>query len=80
MLRISELKLPLDHAPADLPAAIATRLGISLDDILHWSVWKRAHDARRKSAILKVYIVDVEVRGEPNVLARFSSDPHVSLT
>ncbi|MEX1249811.1 MAG: NAD(P)/FAD-dependent oxidoreductase [Hyphomonas sp.] len=80
MLRISELKLPLDHAPADLPAAIAGRLGVSLDDLLHWSVWKRAHDARRKSAILKVYIVDVEVRGEPAVRQRLASDPHVILT
>ncbi len=80
MLRISELKLPLDHAPADLPAAIAGRLGVSLDDLIHWSVWKRAHDARRKSAILKVYIVDAEVRGEPAVRQRLASDPHVILT
>jgi uncharacterized FAD-dependent dehydrogenase len=80
MLRISELKLPLDHAPADLPAAIASRLSVGVDDLLSWSVWKRAHDARRKSAILKVYIVDVEVRGEAAVRQRLADDPHVGST
>ncbi|MDO8411093.1 MAG: NAD(P)/FAD-dependent oxidoreductase [Phenylobacterium sp.] len=80
MLRISELKLPLDHAPDALPAAIAQRLGVSAGDLLGWSVWKRAHDARRKSAILKVYIVDVEVRDEAVVRQRLAGDPHLRPT
>ncbi len=80
MLRISELKLPLDHAPADLPAAITARLGIGADDLLRWSVWKQAHDARRKSAILKTYIVDAEVRDEAGVRQRMAGDSHVCPT
>jgi uncharacterized FAD-dependent dehydrogenase len=80
MLRLSELKLPLDHAPEALPAAIAARLGLAPRDVISWSIWKRAHDARRKSAILKVYILDVEVRDEAAVLARFTDDVHVQPT
>ncbi|HEX8470556.1 MAG TPA: hypothetical protein VF633_05540, partial [Brevundimonas sp.] len=80
MLRLSELKLPLDHVPEALPAAIAARLGVPPQDLVSWSIWKRAHDARRKSAILKVYIVDVEVRDEAAVLARFKDDVHVQPT
>ncbi|MDP2212881.1 NAD(P)/FAD-dependent oxidoreductase [Phenylobacterium sp.] len=80
MLRISELKLPLDHTPEALPAAIAARLGVTEADLKTWSVWKRAHDARRKSAILKVYIVDVEVADEAAVRARVSEDPHIRPT
>jgi uncharacterized FAD-dependent dehydrogenase len=80
MLRISELKLPLDHAPAALPAAIAARLGVAASDLLRWSVWKRAHDARKKAAILKVYIVDAQLAGEAAVLARLAGDPHVRPT
>jgi uncharacterized FAD-dependent dehydrogenase len=80
MLRISELKLPLDHAADALPAAIAARLGVAQGDILAWSVWKRAHDARKKAAILKVYIVDVELKDEAAVAARFAGDPHVRPT
>ena len=80
MLRLSELKLPLDHAPEALPAAIAARLGVPAHDLISWSVWKRAHDARKKSAILKVFILDVEVKNEAAVLARFAKDPHVQPT
>ena len=80
MLRISELKLPLDHAADALPAAIAARLGVTLGDILAWSVWKRAHDARKKAAILKVYIVDVQLRDEAAVAARMAGDPHLRTT
>ena len=70
MLRVSELKLPLDHAPEVVPAALAARLGVGAADLLSWSVWKRAHDARRKSAILKVYIVDAEVKDEVAVVQK----------
>jgi uncharacterized FAD-dependent dehydrogenase len=77
MLRLSELKLPLGHPPEALPPAIAERLGVPLGDILEWSVWKRAHDARKKSAILAVYIVDVAVKDEAAVLARSKGDPHL---
>jgi uncharacterized protein len=80
MLRISELKLPLDHPPEALPAAIAARLGVAAGDILRWSIWKRAHDARKKVAILKVYIVDAQVRDEAAVLERLTGDPHVRPT
>jgi uncharacterized FAD-dependent dehydrogenase len=77
MLRISELKLPIDHAPEELPAAILSRLGIETGDLIGWTVWKRAHDARRKTAILKVYIVDVEVRDEAAVRQRHAGDPKI---
>ncbi len=80
MLRISEIKLPLDHAPAELPAAITSRLGVTADDLLGWTIWKRAHDARRKSAILSVYIVDAEVRNESEVRKRVAGNPHVRPT
>jgi uncharacterized FAD-dependent dehydrogenase len=80
MLRISELKLPLDHPAEALPAAIAARLGVDAGDILRWSVWKRAHDARKKAAILKVYIVDAELKDEAAVLDRLAGDPQVRPT
>ncbi|MBV9510757.1 MAG: hypothetical protein JO303_10795, partial [Caulobacteraceae bacterium] len=80
MLRISELKLPLDHPPEALPAAIATRLGLGVGELGRWTVWKRAHDARKKSAILKVYIVDVEVKDEAAVLVRVTGDAHIRPT
>jgi len=80
MLRISELKLPLGHAPEALPALIVERLGITAEELLTHEVARRANDARRKSAILMVYSVDVTLRDEAAVLARFAGDNHVRPT
>ncbi|ALL14355.1 NAD(P)/FAD-dependent oxidoreductase [Caulobacter henricii] len=80
MLRISELKLPLGHPPEAMAPAILQRLGLQADDLLSWTVARRAHDARRKAAILMVYSVDVTVRDEADVLTRFAGDTHVRPT
>lgn len=77
MLRLTELRLPLDHGPDALRAAICERLDIKPDQIEHYEIARRAHDARRKSAILMVYSVDVAVRDEAAVLARCSGDHRV---
>ena len=73
MLRLTELKLPLDHPPEALPAAIAERLGVGVEQLIAWKVSRRAHDARRKSAILMVYTVDVDVADEQAALDRKST-------
>lgn len=80
MLRISELKLPLGHPPEAMAPAIVARLGIKADDLVSFEVARRANDARRKSAILMVYSVDVVLRDEAAVLRRFEGDHHVRVT
>jgi uncharacterized FAD-dependent dehydrogenase len=80
MLRISELKLPLGHPPEAMKPAIVERLGIPADDLVSFAVARRAHDARRKAAILMIYSVDVVLRDEAAVLARFQGDHHVRVT
>ncbi|QJW83898.1 NAD(P)/FAD-dependent oxidoreductase [Ramlibacter terrae] len=77
MLRITELRLPLDHAEDALRPAIVARLGIADADLLAFDVFRRAYDARRKSAILLIYTVDCELRDEASVLAAKQGDPHV---
>ena len=75
MIRIIELSLPLDHPRDALRAAIVRRLGIAEADLLDYTVFKRSYDARKKnSAIVFVYIVDVEVRNEAEILRRLAHD------
>ena len=75
MIRIIELSLPLDHPGDALRAAIVRRLGITEADLLDFTVFKRSYDARKKnSAIVFVYIVDVEVRNEAEILKRLAHD------
>lgn len=69
MLRINELKLPLGHDAAALPAAIVTTLQIDAAELLSYQIVRRANDARKKSAIAMVYSVDVTVVDEVRALA-----------
>ena len=80
MIRITELALPLDHAPEALHQAIAQRLAIPEQDLVEVQVFKRSYDARKKNSEIKfVYIVDVKVAKEAELLARFADDTHVKL-
>lgn len=77
MLRLTELKLPLDHPPAALRTAIVRRLGVADGDLAGFTIFKRAYDARKKHALLLVYTVDVEVKNETALLKKFAADKHV---
>ena len=80
MLRITEIKLPLDHQPSDITAAIIKKLAINKADLIEYSIFKRGVDARKVNAILLVYSLDVTVNGEAKVLAKLNKDPHVKIS
>ena len=82
MLRLTELKLPLDHTEQALPALIVQTLGLALCDVRSHGVYKRSYDARKR-VLLLVYIVDVELSDsalETAVLQRLAGNPHVRPT
>ena len=78
MLRLSELKLPLDHPADALPALICATLGIAAHDLIGHTIFKRSIDAR-KAALLQVYITDIEVAPalQTALLAKFAGNPHI---
>ncbi|WP_426149376.1 NAD(P)/FAD-dependent oxidoreductase [Pseudomonas sp. DC3000-4b1] len=81
MLRITELKLPLDHSDEALRQAIVQRLGISDQDLLDFSIFKRSYDARKKNTeLLFIYAVDVALANEAVVLERFADDHNLGPT
>jgi uncharacterized FAD-dependent dehydrogenase len=80
MLRLTEIRLPLDHPADAIPKAIARKLGISPKDLIRHQIHRRAYDARKKHAIQLVYSLDVETRDEASLLVRFARDPHVKQT
>ena len=79
MIRLTELRLPLDHSPTALLTAIVQRLGIQLDDLINFTVFKRGYDARKRDAIVLVYTIDAEVRAANQLLEKFKDDVHVNL-
>ncbi len=80
MLRLTEIRLPLNHSEGALKLAILEQLGIPAEDLLSYSIARSGHDARKPKAIIAVYTLDVEVNNEAAVLKRQSNKPHCSLT
>lgn len=80
MLRITELKLPLDHAADALRPAICQRLGIADGDLLSFTIFRRGYDARKKSAISLIYSLDCELRDEAAILRQLADDNHINPT
>jgi uncharacterized FAD-dependent dehydrogenase len=79
MLRITELKLPLDHTDEALRPAIVQRLGISDADLLNFTLFKRSYDARKKNSELQfIYTIDLEVADEVPLLQKFADDHNVN--
>ncbi|MDE2628737.1 MAG: hypothetical protein KGL99_16450, partial [Burkholderiales bacterium] len=77
MLRITELRLPLDHAEGALRPAIVERLGVADAELTNYTVFKRSFDARKKSAVQLIYTIDCELRDEAAVFERLAGQPHI---
>ncbi len=70
MLRLNQVKLPLNHTEEDLQAAILQKLKISAPELSSYSIFKRSYDARKRDAISLVYTLDVETTRQKQILSR----------
>ncbi|MDX8400204.1 MAG: hypothetical protein R8K20_08135, partial [Gallionellaceae bacterium] len=77
MLRLTEIKLLLAHPDDALKAAILKRLGITIDELITFTIFRRGFDARKPSAISFIYTLDVEVNDETALLDK--RIPHVGI-
>ncbi len=80
MLRLTELRLPLNHGEEALRPALLQRLALADAALLGFTVFKRSYDARKKSAVQLIYTVDCELADEAAALQRWAGDPHVRPT
>ena len=78
MLRITNLRLPLNHDPQALARAVRQRLGLKdAQQLLSTTIFRRAYDARKKAAIELIYTLDCELKDpatEARLLASNDSD------
>jgi uncharacterized FAD-dependent dehydrogenase len=79
LLRLSELKLPLDHPEADLPTAILKRLRLPPGSPCRFQLVKRSIDARKSGQIQLTYSLDLDLDPglEAKLLHRFRGDSHL---
>lgn len=80
MLRLTEIKLPLNHQPGAIQSAVLKRLKIDASAVISYTIFRRGYDARKRSEILLVYTIDVEVKNEAALLKRFAGDKKVGIT
>ena len=80
MLRLTEIRLPLDHSSDELQSAILNRLKITADALHGYTVARRGYDARKRNAIVAVYSLDVDVTNEAELLKLFSEERNINPT
>ena len=77
MLRLSELRLPLDHTDEDLNQALLRQLRIPPEHLLERHLVKRSVDARRRDRIQLIYSMDVRVKGEAALRRKHARNPKI---
>ena len=79
MIRVSELKLPIEGNQKTLEKKLAKALRVPVEDIKAYRIFKRSLDARKKDNIHYAYVVDVEVKNEKKILEK-NKDKNISKT
>ena len=80
MIRITELRLPIDHSPEDLVKKIIQRLKLHESAEPEFTIFKRSYDARKNVGLAFIYTVDVLVSDEQAILKTFTGDQQIRLT
>jgi uncharacterized FAD-dependent dehydrogenase len=80
MLRLTDIKLPLDHDEQALELAILSKLNIPKSQLVSFEMFKRGYDARNNKNIQLIYTLDVNVTEPEALLVQFSQDQHVRAT
>ncbi|MFZ6843679.1 NAD(P)/FAD-dependent oxidoreductase [Undibacterium sp. RuTC16W] len=80
MLRLTDIQLPLDHPESAIQAAILQRLSIAEEDLVSFIIFRRSYDARKKSAIVLIYTIDVETRQGNQLLVSIKNKSNITIT
>jgi uncharacterized FAD-dependent dehydrogenase len=80
MIRITNVKLPLEHDDAQLTKEILSTLNIKADQLIDFTVFRRGFDARSKHQINLLYTIDVTTGNETAVLEDNSDNQNVRVS
>ncbi|UGA55392.1 NAD(P)/FAD-dependent oxidoreductase [Vibrio sp. VB16] len=82
MIRLNQVKLPLDHSENALQDYVLETLSISEQQLVDIHVFKRGYDARKKNQITLIYTLDVTLKevDEAQLLTRFEQNQNVRVS
>jgi hypothetical protein len=75
-IRITDIRVALDFPEEDLLSRVLAIIGVSGEEVDHFSIVRRGLDARRKGQVIRVYAVECSLRSdglEEEVCARVGS-------
>jgi len=78
VLRLTEVRLRLDHPEVELKKAILHVLNVTAAELIDFRIRRRGYDARKPREVVFVYTVDVEVKDEAAVLQRLRHNRHIA--
>jgi hypothetical protein len=78
MLRVSNIKLPINHTDDDIKVEINKKLRLKDNYMIKYRIYKQSIDARKPGMIYFVYTVDVQVTNEDHILKK-NSDKNVAI-
>ena len=79
MIRISQIKLPIDHSRDALENKICQQLNIKKEELVSWEIRRRSVDARKKPELYFVYTIDVTTSKNKRIEHRLKKDNHKNI-
>lgn len=79
MIKVSQVKLPINHTEAQLKKELSRILRIREEDILSFEIRKRSLDARKRDRIHYSYVITVATSGEEKFLRKINNPSIASL-
>ena len=80
MIRITNIKLPLDHKEPELKKEIIKALGIKANQLTDFMVFRRGFDARNKNQISLLYTIDATTDNDAVVLKANQNNQNIRVT
>ena len=79
MIRLNQVKLPLDHSDTALQQYVLDKLAISAEQLVDIHIFKRGYDARQRNVVVLIYTLDITLKNvdEGEILQRLAKDQNV---
>jgi uncharacterized FAD-dependent dehydrogenase len=79
MIRLNQVKLPLDHSDDALQQFVLTKLSLAASQLVDIHIFKRGYDARKRNVITLIYTLDVTLKNvdEAQLLLSLEKDTNV---
>ncbi len=78
MIRLTNVKLDLNHNDKELTDEILLNLQITAQQLINFTVFKRGYDARKKNNITLIYTLDVNTTDDELLLSRFKNNTQIT--